>query len=183
MNDARACTTQLPAATGEPARRFDRLAARPPAAAPKTVPLVLLISALACLPASADCRYGDSSKPERAEIHPLNDGVYMCLDGAWIRNNDIIAVLRIEKASLWTEALGAADETEYVRSACGERQSCALPPTAAWTGRDLDPTRRKQLWVRYHCGLGPKDLPTSHVATQATEDAPLLLSCRTFTHR
>jgi hypothetical protein len=151
--------------------------------APKTVALVMAILAAASLPAKANCPYGDSSKPERAEIHQVNDGVYMCVDGEWIRNNDILAVIAIEKANVWTACCGSTDETAYVRAACDDQQKCSIPPAYAWAGPDPDPTRRKHLWVSYHCALGPKDLPTSHVATQVEETAPLNLSCRNFMHR
>jgi hypothetical protein len=143
--------------------------------------LVMAILTAACLPAKANCAYGDSSKPEGAEILQVNDGAYMCLAGEWIRNNDILAVISIEKASLWTDCCGSTDQTDLIRTACEARQVCALPPAESWAGPD--PSTRKHLRVSYHCALGPKDLPTSHVAKQAEGGAPLTLSCRDFTHR
>jgi hypothetical protein len=158
---------------------------RRPRAAAHVAPaaLAILILAAASAPLKADCPYGDSSKLERSEIRDVNGDVLMCVDRRWIRNNDILAIIAIEKANLWTDCCGATDETDYVRAACGGQPDCAIPPTQFWAGPAPDPAARRHLFVRYHCSLGPKDLPTSHVATQAEEEAPLRLSCADFTHR
>ena len=104
----------------------------------------------------------------------------MCVFGNWIRDSDILAVIDVEKANLWTECCGSANETDYVKAVCNEREECSVPATKNWAGAEFDPNRRKHLWVSYHCAKGPKDLPTSHYAKQVEEDAPLIISCKNF---
>ena len=147
-------------------------------------PLLLVsIFALACPAAKADCRYGDSSEPERKEVVRADGEYFMCVDGTWIRDKDILAVVNVERANLWTDCCGSTDETDYVRAACDERRECALAPTRSWAGAETDPARRKHLWVRYHCAIGAKDLPTTHYARQAEENAALTLSCNDLDRR
>ena len=64
--------------------------------------LAICVLAFARQATKADCRYGDLSEPERKEI-VRPDGVYlMCVDGRWIRDQDILAVVTVERARLWT---------------------------------------------------------------------------------
>ncbi|MGO9674199.1 MAG: hypothetical protein ACLPSF_08555 [Methylocella sp.] len=172
---------KLRATIASRAREFYRLAARP-CAGLGSFSLAICIFGAACSAAKADCRYGDSSKPERSETKLADDELYMCVDGKWIRDKDILAVINVERANLWSDR-ATTDETDYVKAACDERQQCSLPPTANWAGVELDPKRRKHLWVSYHCAIGPKDLPTTHSARQAEENVPLELSCSDLDRR
>jgi hypothetical protein len=164
------------------ASEFCRLASRPRAVL-GTLSLAICVAGLACSAVKADCRYGDSSEPERAEIKQADGELYMCVSGTWIRDKDILAVVNVERANLWTDCCGSTDETDYVRAACDERRECSLPATQSWAGAEFDPARRKHLWVRYHCAIGPKDLPTEHYAQQAEENVPLKLSCEALNDR
>lgn len=143
----------------------------------------VLASALAGGAARADCQYGDALQAERSEVRRPDGQLVMCVEGRWICDSDILAVITVEKARLWTDCCGSADETEYVKAACDQKAVCSAPPARSWAGAEADPARRQHLWVSYHCAIGSKDLPTSHVATQAEEDAPLRLSCKDFTYR
>ncbi len=147
--------------------------------------LLLLVSifGFSCSAARADCRYGDLSEPERKEVVRADGEYFMCVDGRWIRDKDILAVVNVERANLWTDCCGSTDETDYVRAACDERRECALAPTQSWAGVETDPARRKHLWVRFHCAIGAKDLPTTHYARQAEENAALKLSCNDLDRR
>jgi hypothetical protein len=165
------------------AREFYRLAPRAHRAALASLSLAVCIFGLACSAAKADCRYGDSSEPERKEIIRADGEYFMCVDGRWIRDKDILAVVNVEKANVWTDCCGSTDETEYVRAVCNERRECSLPATQSWAGAEFDPARRKHLWVSYHCAIGPKDLPTEHYARQAEENVPLKLSCEALNDR
>jgi hypothetical protein len=160
---------------------FYQLAARPRAGL-ATLSLAICVLGLACAAAKADCRYGDSSEPERAETRQADNELYMCVDGKWIRDMDILAVINVEKANLWSDR-ETTDETDYVKAACDERRECTVPATASWAGAESDPGRRKHLWVRYHCAIGSKDLPTSHYAKQVEENVPLNISCKAFNFR
>jgi hypothetical protein len=143
----------------------------------------ICVLGLACSAARADCRYGDSSEPERKEVVRADGEYFMCVDGRWIRDKDILAVVSVERANLWADCCGSTDETDYVRAACNDRRECALAPTQSWAGLETDPARRKHLWVRYHCAIGAKDLPTMHFARQAEENAALKLSCEALDDR
>lgn len=141
--------------------------------------LVICLSVAAASASKADCRYGDSSEPEGAEVTFADNQLHMCVSGKWISDKDILAVIKIEKASLWSDR-DTTDETDYVKAACDERGECALPATQSWAGAERDPGGRRRLWVSYHCAKGSKDLPTSHRAKQVDENLPLKLSCGDF---
>ncbi len=148
-----------------------------PRAALATLALAICALAFASSAAKADCRYGDSSEPERKEVVQADGQWFMCVDGKWIRDQDILAVVTVERANVWTDCCGTTDETDYVRAACDARRECSVPATQSWAGAEADPARRKHLWVSYHCAIGAKDLPTTHRAKQAEEGVPLNLSC------
>ena len=144
-----------------------------------TLSLAICASVAAASASKADCRYGDSSEPEGAEVTFADNELYMCVSGKWISDKDILAVIKVEKANLWSDR-DTTDETDYVKAACDERRECAVPATASWAGAERDPGGRRRLWVSYHCAKGSKDLPTSHRAKQVEENLPLKLSCRDF---
>jgi hypothetical protein len=158
--------------------QFYQLIAKPLGVAPKNMSIAICILASACSFVKADCRHGDSNYSERSEIKQAYDELYMCASGKWIREKDILSVIIVEKANLWAECCGSADETADVNAACGQRPGCSILPTNTWGGTDPDPNRRKHLWVRYHCAIGSKDIPTSHYAKQAEESVPLNISCK-----
>lgn len=147
------------------------------------VALVIAAAMSACPEARADCRYGDSLQPERSEIRRPDGERYMCVSGEWIRDKDILAVITVERASLWTDCCGSTDETDYLKAACDQQPACALPATAGWAGAAPASAARRHLRVSYHCAIGGKVLPTSHFAKQAEESAPLTLSCDAFNSR
>ena len=165
------------------AGEFCRLAPKTHRAALASLSLAICVFGLACSAGKADCRYGDSSEPERKEIIRPDGEYFMCVDGRWIKDKDILAVVTVEQANVWTDCCGSTDETDYVRAACDDRRECSLPATQSWAGAQFDPARRKHLWVSYHCAIGPKDLPTERYARQAEENAPLKLSCEALNDR
>jgi hypothetical protein len=144
-----------------------------------TLSLAICASVAAASASKADCRYGDSSEPEGAEVTFADNELHMCVSGQWIRDKDILAFIIVEKANLWSDR-DATDETDYVKAACDGRRECALPATASWAGAERDPGGRRRLLVRYHCAKGSKDLPTSHRAKQVEENLALKLSCGDF---
>lgn len=140
--------------------------------------LAALVLSAAFTMAKADCRYGTSSEPENTEVKRADTQLYLCIAGRWLRVSDIPAVIKIEQANLWSACCGSADETDGAKAACDGRRRCAVSTGGGVAASE--PQQRRHLRVRYHCEKGPKDLPTSHFAGQAEENAPLKLSCEAF---
>ena len=51
------------------------------------------------------------SEPERKEIIRPDGEYFMCVDGRWIKDKDILAVVTVEQANVWTDCCGVTDET------------------------------------------------------------------------